>query len=109
MTAWLLAAAVAAAILPGAAFADPQCDIEARSLENQLRSSGTADLTANSRINRAQALCRDTPNAGFSELRSIQRELDQQTAARPAPLRSQPPPLGQPWTGAGPGAAVNRY
>lgn len=111
LTAVALAAAFAASA-PVVALAN-ECDSEARSVENQLRArGGSEDPTAANRINRAQAMCRDSPLAGRAELDAIRRQMDQE-AARPEPRDQsplgQPPPLGQPWRGAGPGGAASRY
>lgn len=108
-SALLAAAALAAAFAASPVAVANECDSEARSVENQMRAyGGSEDPTAANRINRAQAMCRDAPLAGRAELDAIRRQLDQE-AARPEPRYDQPPPLGQPWRGAGPGGAASRY
>lgn len=92
------------ALLAPSAHAD-ECGSEARLIENELRAQGGSDLMLESRLDRAEMLCRHSPSAGLSELRDIRREAESR-ARRREPGDQQgfvPPPVGEPWTGAGPG------
>lgn len=82
-----------------------ECDSEVRFTENRLRAEGGSDLMLEHRLDRAEMLCRQSPAVGLSELRDIQREADNRARSR-EPWQQQgfvPPPVGEPWTGAGPG------
>lgn len=85
------------------AFAD-ECDSEARNVESMLRAEGGRDLELDRRVERARMLCRDQPVAALSDLRDTRREIETR-AQRREPWEQQgyiPPPVGDPWKGAGP-------
>jgi hypothetical protein len=96
-----LAVLIALAVLPTRA---DECDSEARNVESMLRAEGGSDLDLDRRVDRARLLCRDSPNAALSDLRDTRREIDLR-AQRREPGQQQgyvPPPVGEPWKGAGP-------
>lgn len=100
MARWLIVLAMVIA-LPAQA---DECDSEARNVASMLHAEGGSDLELDRRVDRARILCRDSPDAGLGELRDTRREIETR-ARRRDPWQQQgyvPPPVGEPWKGAGP-------